>query len=244
MRIPIDIHYENEPYKIAIREGSNFLLELAIENQGSANTEITSFTGVVHLYDDEDDATTYQFASTTTTPSTRIISFAIAPGDLPAQRAYRSEIVVKDASGNPYAYAKGSVVIRKSILGTVVSALTAGPALTWTTFSSYVGTATSGPYRAGKSITFSANADGSQNIDADAGTLVDLTQGQDFVVVTGLGLTATPKYFDVQILIPTNGSDLPSCYQVLDTVSTDGVRINFDSDISGAGYKIGISPRY
>ncbi len=193
MKLDLDLHIPNDDFALKFYQGSNHKLVLNLYRDGVADTNISGYTATIHVYDSINDTSTYQIDSTSTDASAGTMTFEIAPGDLPPKRVYQgSEIIIKDGSDNPYFYADGTVTVRASILGSVASALSAGLGITWSLFSSYVGTATSGPYRAGTNVTFSGNSDGSVDINASGGGggATDLDDLTDVTITTPTELQA------------------------------------------------------
>jgi len=91
-------------------------------------------------------------------------------------------------SGERISFARGKQNIQVSPEINATNIATTGRVVNWADYDSYLATAASGPYRAGTSISFTSNADGSQNISWDASALVltaNLNMGG--FVVTNMG---------------------------------------------------------
>lgn len=87
------------------------------------------------------------------------------------------------------AYAYGKLNLLKDFTGGITNSFpTTSQTVNWADFAAYENTAASGPYRAGTAVSFSANADGSVDIDVTTGgdtTYTNYAAGDSEIVVTG-----------------------------------------------------------
>jgi hypothetical protein len=133
--------------------------------------------------------------------STGIVDFAFSPAGVNyAAGRYIYEIGVKDSNDVARTYRQGIFTIQGSPTGTGAGPVTWTSNINWNVYQ-YTGTATYGPYRAGTNVIFSANTDGSQNINVHttsgattvtAGTDIDVTTNvHDYTVSLGSTVSAT-----------------------------------------------------
>ena len=173
MKFTLDLEFDQNirknSYKLQFRAGSRHTLKFIVEESGVA-FDATGYTAKLYYYDDESDTSSYTIESDATTAASGLFTFNVIPSDLAEVGSYRSELVILDASSNEFYTGKGAVVVKKSILDTAVSVLTAGPVIAWSAFSGFSGTSASGPYREGTGITMSENADGSVDINSASGS--------------------------------------------------------------------------
>jgi hypothetical protein len=81
---------------------------------------------------------------------------------------YVYAVSITDSSDNVLTWNQGQFTIKKSPITTGTSTNAFGQTRNYSDVTNYQGVATSGPYRAGNNITFTANADGSQDINTEA----------------------------------------------------------------------------
>jgi hypothetical protein len=65
-----------------------------------------------------------------------------------------------------------------------------------------------------------------------------LVSGQDFLVVTGLGLAAAPTSVTVSVSKPTSGDYNIFATVVEDTITTDGFRVELSATPDNGNYKL------
>lgn len=244
MKQTIDRYYTNQPFKFEFYEGSNAKLILEIEDLGEAATDLSGHTARIYYYNEVTDTSSYQIDSDTTDDANGEFVFDVSPSELAEDGTYKAEVVILDAGDNPFMHSYGSVVIRRSILSAGTDLIASGPKVNYAIITSYSGVASHGPYRAGDNITFSTNADGSVDIDCAAagsgatGSKVDLVSGQDFIVVSGLGLSSAPAAVVVTVHKPVTGNFNIFGTVVEDTLSTDGFRVELSATPDSADYKL------
>jgi hypothetical protein len=73
--------------------------------------------------------------------------------------------------------------------------------------------------------------------DLHSGTR-NLTSGQDFLVVTGLGLAVAPTAVTVSVSKPTSGDYNIFATVVEDTITTDGFRVELSATPDNGNYKL------
>lgn len=139
--------------------------------QGGALKSITNATTALFYYVPQSRAWS---VTVTGTVSGSTASFSFNPDNLATNTntgKFDWRISVENTMTQRLAFAKGQLVIDEDISSVntnlTILRLTTIP---WASVQLYTDTATHGPYRAGSNVTFTANADGSVNVNAAAGS--------------------------------------------------------------------------
>lgn len=169
----LDLQRTEQAQCLTFLQASTPAVLVKVYQDGQLFTGLNGYTATLKYGDDlTPTAGWVTVTSASTNPSAGAFLFEFSAGQTNTSGAFKAVVQILDGSGGKFYFGTVSLAIKECTANTGAGELDLGDEIDWSG-SSYIATATDGPYRAGTNITFTANADGSQTIAAASASVAD-----------------------------------------------------------------------
>jgi hypothetical protein len=225
-QLDLDIQKPMQEFALDVYQANTYTLQVNFKERGTPWTN-TAYTATFKWGTNWLDSTS--MSTTTGTVSGATATFSLGPTVTATNGEWLAEIVLVNGS-EIRTWNQGWMKVHKSPGAGSPGALDFGTTVNWGTVDTYAGTSTNGPYRAGSNITFSANVDGSVDINGEAAATAYIAA--DNVLSNNLIANASATYLPLAggtLVGPVTGTTatlsggvLSTDYIQLDTSFSDG----------------------
>ena len=205
--ITVDIDKTEALQSLTFLQATDPRVAFKLMQGGRPYTDLSGYTAKF-MYGTSITGAAVTVESETTDPANAQIVFQFDSTDTNTNGTFRAVLLVEDSSTNRFYYGQVNLVITRTSFTTGADELDIGQTVDWIG-TEYENTAIDGPYRAGSNVVFTANGDGSVDINADvsagSGDLTAVTSTDSSITVTS-GAGPIPNVALPSTLPARNGS--------------------------------------
>lgn len=242
----LDLQKTEQAQSLTFLQASTPAVLVKVYQDGQLYTGLNGYTATLKFGDDlTPTAGWVTVTSASTNPSAGAFLFEFSAGQTNTSGAFKAVVQILDGAGGKFYFGTVSLAIKECTANTGAAELDLGDEVDWSG-SSYVATATDGPYRAGTNVTFTENPDGSVSIAAASASVADgaVTTAKlaDLAVTTAKlaagaateakiadGAVATAKVADLAITTGKLAAAAVTVAKLADAVKDAFVGVNGDS---------------